>query len=92
MYVCMCVYEGRTMMVPPVWVRSGFSTLRCTRKLGRNMRGGISVMVATTKDHCKQIKNTHFHDGKKEVWMIFLSEVYQEHIVNDNKGGTELHQ
>jgi len=40
-----------TMMVPPVCVRKGFRTLRCTRKLGRNRRGGISVMVATTKDH-----------------------------------------
>lgn len=41
-----------TMMVPPVWVRRGFSTFRCTRKLGRKMTGGISVMVATAKDHC----------------------------------------
>lgn len=39
-------------MVPPVWVRRGFSTFLCTRKLGRKMTGGISVMVATAKDHC----------------------------------------
>jgi hypothetical protein len=41
-----------TMMVPPVWVRRGLSTFLCTRKFGRKMTGGISVMVATTKDHC----------------------------------------
>lgn len=41
-----------TIMVPPVWVRRGFSTFLCTRKLGRKMTGGISVMVATAKDHC----------------------------------------
>lgn len=43
-----------TIMVPPVWVRRGFSTFLCTRKLGRKMTGGISVMVATAKDHCGQ--------------------------------------
>lgn len=41
-----------TIMVPPVWVRRGLSTFLCTRKLGRKMTGGISVMVATAKDHC----------------------------------------
>lgn len=41
-----------TITVPPVWVRRGFSTFLCTRKLGRRMRGGISVIVATAKDHC----------------------------------------
>lgn len=40
-----------TIIVPPVCVRKGFSTFRCTRKLGRTRRGGISVMVATTIDH-----------------------------------------
>lgn len=40
-----------TMMVPPVCVLKGLSTLLCTRKLGRKMRGGISVIVATTRDH-----------------------------------------
>lgn len=40
-----------TMIVPPVCVRKGLNTFRCTRKLGRNRSGGISVIVATTKDH-----------------------------------------
>lgn len=39
------------MIVPPVCVLKGLSTLLCTRKLGRKMRGGISVIVATTRDH-----------------------------------------
>lgn len=43
-----------TIMVPPVWVRRGLSTFLCTRKLGRKMTGGISVMVATAKDHCRE--------------------------------------
>ena len=45
-------YSPPTIMVPPVWVRRGLSTFLCTRKLGRKMTGGISVMVATAKDHC----------------------------------------
>lgn len=59
-----------TMMVPPVWVRRGFSTFLCTRKLGRKMTGGISVMVATAKDHCGKRRRplaSHCHAQRPEA-------------------------